>query len=235
MRILAIGAHPDDIEIACSGTLAKCAARGDKVFVCHVSNGDLGHVIIPPEELGEMRKAEAKAAGALAGIEVLWGGCHDVKIYADDKSARDKLVDVIRYAQPDLIITHNPDDYMPDHTAVSKLVYDASFAASVPGYKTEKDLPASKLTPIYYMDTLAGVNFQPELYVDVSEFIDKKIDMLECHKSQLEWMREHDHIDFADMVRTCSRYRGYQCGADYAEGFIVCKAYLKGTTERLLP
>jgi LmbE family N-acetylglucosaminyl deacetylase len=124
---------------------------------------------------------------------------------------------------------------MPDHTAVSKLVYDASFAASVPGYKTEKDLPASKLTPIYYMDTLAGVNFQPELYVDVSEFIDKKIEMLECHKSQLEWMREHDHIDFADMVRTCSRYRGYQCGADYAEGFIVCKAYLKGTTERLLP
>ena len=121
MRILAIGAHPDDIEIACSGTLAKCAARGDKVFVCHVSNGDLGHVIIPPEELGEMRKGEAKAAGALAGIEVLWGGCHDVRIYADDKETRDKLVDVIRYAQPDLIITHNPDDYMPDHTAVSKL------------------------------------------------------------------------------------------------------------------
>jgi LmbE family N-acetylglucosaminyl deacetylase len=235
MRILAIGAHPDDIEIACSGTLAKCAARGDQVFVCHVSNGDLGHVIIPPEELGIMRQNEAKTAGALAGIEVLWGGCNDLKIYADDKATRDKLVDIIRYAQPDLIITHNPDDYMPDHTAVSKLVFDASFAASVPRYKTEKDLPASELTPIYYMDTLAGVNFQPELYVDVTDFIDKKIEMLECHKSQLEWMREHDHIDFADMVRTCSRYRGYQCGADYAEGVVVCKAYLKGTTERLLP
>ena len=55
------------------------------------------------------------------------------------------------------------------------------------------------------------------------------------HHSQLDWMREHDHIDFADLVRTCSRYRGYQCGAAYAEGFRMCKAYLKGTTRRLLP
>ena len=75
-----------------------------------------------------------------------------------------------------------------------------------------------------------GVNF-----VDISDEIDIKIQMLECHHSQLDWMREHDHIDFADMVRTCSRYRGYQCGAEYAEGFKMCKAYLKGTTKRLLP
>jgi LmbE family N-acetylglucosaminyl deacetylase len=85
------------------------------------------------------------------------------------------------------------------------------------------------------MDTLAGVNFVPDEFVDISEEIDLKIEMLECHHSQLDWMREHDHIDFADMVRTCSRYRGYQCGAAYAEGFKMCKAYLKGTTKRLLP
>lgn len=69
----------------------------------------------------------------------------------------------------------------------------------------------------------------------ISDEIDLKIEMLECHESQLVWMREHDGIDFADMVRTCSRYRGYQCGADYAEGFKLCKAYLKGTAKRLLP
>ena len=59
MRVLAIGAHPDDIEIACAGTLAKCVKRGDKVFVCHLSTGNLGHVIIPPDELTVMRANEA--------------------------------------------------------------------------------------------------------------------------------------------------------------------------------
>ena len=62
-----------------------------------------------------------------------------------------------------------------------------------------------------------------------------KLQMLECHESQVVWMRDHDGIDFPDMVKTCSRYRGYQCGAEYAEGFKQCQVYLKGTTKRLLP
>ena len=234
MRVLAIGAHPDDIEIACSGTLAKCVKRGDTVIVCHVSTGDLGHVVIPPDELTVIRANEAKKAGALAGIEVICAGFHDLQIFDNNQEARDKIVDIIQYADPDLIITHNPDDYMPDHTAVSRLVFDASFTATLPNYKSKYGKPA-KLVPIYYMDTLAGVNFNPTEYVDISEEIDLKIQMLECHESQLVWMREHDGIDFADMVRTCSRYRGYQCNAAYAEGFRPCQVYLKGTTKRLLP
>ena len=234
MRVLAIGAHPDDIELACSGTLAKCVKRGDTVIVCHVSSGNLGHVVIPPDELQVIRANEAKKAGAMAGIEVIWGGFHDLDIYDNNKEARDKLVDVIKYANPDFIITHSPDDYMPDHTAVSRLVFDASFTATLPNYKSKYTGPA-KLVPIYYMDTLAGVNFNPTEYVDISEEIDLKMDMLECHESQLVWMREHDNIDFADMVRTCSKYRGYQCGVEYAEGFTQCQVYLKGTTKRLLP
>ena len=59
--------------------------------------------------------------------------------------------------------------------------------------------------------------------------------MLNCHESQLVWMREHDGIDFADMVKTCSRYRGYQCGVGYAEGFRQAQYYLKGAAQRLLP
>lgn len=234
MRVLAIGAHPDDVEIACSGTLAKCVKRGDKVIVCHASSGNLGHVIIPPDELRVIRANEAKKAGALAGIEVISAGFDDLDIFDNNKESRDKIVDVIRYADPDFIITHNPDDYMPDHTAVSRLVFDASFTASLPNYASKYKEPA-KLVPIYYMDTLAGVGFLPTEYVDISEEIDLKIRMLECHESQLVWMREHDGIDFADMVKTCSRYRGYQCGAAYAEGFRECRAYLKGTTKRLLP
>jgi len=241
MNILAIGCHPDDVEIACAGTLAKCVKRGDKVIVCHVSTGNLGHVVIPPDELAVIRANEAKKAGSLAGIEVICAGFNDLAIYDNNKEARDKIVDVIRYADPDVIITHNPDDYMPDHTAVSRLVFDASFTATLPNYtdyphvySSENGAPA-KLVPIYYMDTLAGVNFNPTEYVDISDVIDLKIEMLECHESQLVWMREHDGIDFADMVKTCSRYRGYQCGAEYAEGFRQCQAYLKGPYKRYLP
>lgn len=234
MRVLAIGAHPDDIEIACSGTLAKCVQRGDKVTVCHLSSGNLGHEIIPPDELRKIRAEEAKTAGMLAGIEVFCGGFDDLDIYSSSKEAMDKVVDIIREVNPDFIITHGNNDYMPDHNEVSKLVFDASFAATVPNYKTKVNKVA-KLVPIYYMDNLAGVGFEPTEFVDISEQIDLKIQMLECHKSQLEWMREHDGIDFADMVKTCSKYRGYQCGVAYAEGFRQCGVYLKGTAKRLLP
>ena len=100
-----------------------------------------------------------------------------------------------------------------------------------------EDVRKAKLknVEVKILDTLCGVNFVQDEFVDITDEIDLKIQMLECHHSQLDWMREHDHIDFADMVRTCSKYRGYQCGAAYAEGFKMCKAYLKGTTKRLLP
>ncbi len=232
--VLAITTHPDDMEINCAGTLLKCKARGDRVVVCHLCSGDLGHEIIQPKELARIRAEEAQQSGKIGGFEVFWGGFGDVDIYADNKEARDKVVDVIRRVNPDFIITHDPNDYMPDHVATSKLVFDASFAATVPHYRTNVASPA-RLVPIYYMDNLAGVNFMPTEYVDVSEHIDTKLAMLECHASQVVWMRDHDNIDFPDMVKTCCRYRGYQCGADYAEAFRMCQAYLKGTCQRFLP
>lgn len=234
MNVLAIGCHPDDIEIACAGTLAKYVNSGHQVTVCHVANGNLGHEIIPPEELRSLRREEAKHAGALAGIQVVTCDIGDVMVYEGSKEQRDRLVDVIRAVQPEVIITHSPGDYMPDHVAVSRLVFDASFAASVPHYMTGISNKAA-ITPIYYMDTLAGVNFTPTAYVDISDTIDLKLKMLECHESQLKWMRDHDHIDFAEFVKTCSRFRGLQCGAQYAEAFTECYAWPKVTTRRLLP
>ena len=98
MNVLAIGAHPDDVEIACSGTLAKCVKRGDRVVVCHASTGNLGHVIIPPDELTKIRAAEAERAGKMAGIEVIGGMFDDLDIFDNNKAARDKIIDVIKYA-----------------------------------------------------------------------------------------------------------------------------------------
>ena len=85
------------------------------------------------------------------------------------------------------------------------------------------------------MDALTGAGFIPTEYVDISDTIDLKLEALACHKSQIDWMLEHDNIDFLDMVKTCSRVRGYQCGADYAEGFRANINYLRMTTKRLLP
>lgn len=111
MRVLAVGAHPDDVEIVCSGTLAKCVKRGDQVIVCHVSTGNQGHKLIMPDELRKIRAEEARRAGALAGIEVICAGLDDAEVFDNNKFTRDKMVDVIRYANPDFIITHNPAIY----------------------------------------------------------------------------------------------------------------------------
>ena len=175
--VLAITCHPDDMEIACAGTLLKCKQRGDRVVVCHLSSGNLGHEVIPPDELTVMRSNEAKKSAEIGDFEIMYGGFDDLEIYADNKESRDKVVDIIKQVDPDFIITHSPDDYMPDHTAVSRLVFDACFTATLPNYHTKTEGRA-RLVPLYYMDTLAGVNFNPTEYVDVSEFIDKKLEML---------------------------------------------------------
>ncbi len=234
MNVLAICCHPDDAEINCIGTLLKCVARGDNVTVCHVCNGNMGHEIISPEELREMRAQEAQNAGAMGGIKVVTCDIGDLRVYGDNPEHRDKVVDVIREAQPDFIITHAPNDYMPDHVAVSQLAFDAAFTASCAHYETSVPGKAG-VTPIYYMDNLAGVGTLPTEYVDVTEFIDQKLEMLECHVSQIKWMRDHDGIDFPEFVKTCSRYRGLQCGVQYAEAFTQCLAWPKIVPARLLP
>ncbi len=234
MNVLAIGCHPDDIEVSCAGTLVKYATAGHAVTVCHVANGDLGHAVIMPDELRVIRAKEAINAGAAAGIKVMTCDIGDITVYEGDRRQRDRVVDVIRMVKPDVIITHSPDDYMPDHVAVSRLVFDASFAASVPHYGTA--VPgAAPITPLYYMDTLAGVGFVPTEYVDITDTVEKKLLMLECHESQMKWMRDHDNIDFAEFVRVCARFRGLQSGVKYAEAFTQCYAWPKITTKRFLP
>lgn len=232
MNVLAIGCHPDDVEMSCSGTLIKCLKRGDKVTVCHVANGNMGHEVISPEELREIRIQEAKNAGKVAGYDVVTLDIGDLLVDDADMKQRDKVVELIRKVKPDFIITHSPNDYMPDHRAVSKLVFDASFVSSVPHYGNGG---AAELTPVYYMDNTAGMNFMPTEYVDISEEIELKMEALECHESQLKWMRDHDNIDFAEFVRAVSRFRGLQANTQYAEAFSQEFSWPKITTKRLLP
>ena len=234
MNILAITAHPDDMEELCGGTLLKCKQRGDNVTVCHVCNGNMGHEIIMPDELRAMRRKEALNASALGGFNCVTCDVGDLMVNSGDMEQRNMIVDVIREAQPDVIITHDPSDYCSDHTEVSKHVFAAAFSATVPHYKTKVDKVAP-LAVIYYADTYTGLNFIPTEYVDISDVIDTKLKMIDCHESQILWLKEHDGIDYHETVLACTRYRGLQAGVQYAEGFRQCLVSPRVCAKRLLP
>lgn len=235
MVVLAVGCHPDDLEIGCGGTLARYVLQGHNVVMCHVANGDLGHAVLMPEELRATRIVEAENAGKIIGaLEVVNIDVHDLVVDSKDPDTIEKMVALVRRVKPDVIITHNPTDYMRDHQEVSRLVYDASFCATVPHFHPQ--YPAHGVfPPIYYMDTLAGIDFQPQEYVDITDTIEIKLKALDCHESQIKWMVEHDKIDFLDFARTVSKFRGLQCNATYAEGFRKCEVWPRLTTKRLLP
>lgn len=233
MRVLAIGAHPDDLEILCGGTLARFRAQGDDVVMCHVANGNLGHTEIPRDELREMRREEAKRAAAVIGAESVTLDIDDLDVFAD-RSSRVQMVDVIRRAGPDLMIVPSPEDYMVDHVVSSQLAVDAGFVATLPQYVTDVDVHF-RLTPIYFADTLAGVRFEPEEYVDISSVEKIKREMIACHESQAQWLKEHDHIDYVEFAMRQSAFRGVQCGVAYAEGFRLHRVWGRIPTKRFLP
>ena len=234
MNVLAIVCHPDDMEIGCGGTLLRCAKRGDKVTVCHVANGNMGHMVIMPPELREIRIAEAKRSGDLGGFTTVTCDIGDLTVNASDKSQIDRLVKIIRDADPDLIITHAPNDYMNDHVETSKMAFYASFSATCPHYEPQLG-KACKVTPIYYMEPAGHMDFTPTEYVDITDELETKLQMLACHESQLVWLQDHDDSDVMENTRVAARFRGLQCGCKYAEGFRPCTTDLRMTTKRLLP
>ena len=234
MKVLAVGAHPDDLEILCGGTLARFAQDGHEVVMCHVSRGDRGSFVHTSEEISGIRSEEARRAAEICGAEATTLGQSDGDVNAADPKQRRLMIDLVRETQPELIITHHPGDYMGDHNETSKLVFDCSFHATLPLLETTKP-NYRNVTPIYYMDTLMGLGFQPTEYVDVSAVIDTKTAMLEAHQSQLTWLRDHDGVDIVEQMRAVSRFRGLQCGVAYAEGFISCLTWLRPRTRRLLP
>jgi LmbE family N-acetylglucosaminyl deacetylase len=233
MRILAVGAHPDDIEILCGGTIAKYAARGDQVFNLVVTNGDMGHKIISPEELAVIRAEEARRAAETLGAEFKILGEPDEWLFHDQRT-RLLMIEAIRWANPDVIITHAPEDYHPDHRACSDIVFGASFLSTLPHIETEHP-HQEQIATLIYSDTLAGTNFLPEEYVDITEMLETKVAALMCHESQVVWLREHDNLDVAQFVRGLAQTRGQQCGVAYAEGFRTAKIWPRLKPCRLLP
>ena len=235
MNVLGIGCHPDDLEIACGGTMRKYVEQGADVWLCHVANGCQGHVIIEPGPLAEIRAQEAENGGRIVGAKQVFNlNVDDLKVDSHDDAVLDALADIVRFVRPDVIITHNDVDYMQDHVETSRLAVNASFCSGI-SHRPRAYEPYWSFIPVFFMDTLAGVGFEPSHYVDITEQIETKMRALNCHESQIKWMLEHDGIDFADMVKTCSKYRGYQCGVGFAEAFRPYNVYPRHSTKRILP
>ena len=233
MNILAVGAHPDDLEIECGGTLAKYALRGDKVFMASLTNGNMGHPKVKPEEMAKIRKAELEKSASLIGAEVIWIGVDD-ELSEINVETRLKIVDAIRYAKPDVILTHGSGDYHVDHRNAGQLVFEAAPLACV--YNIKREYPKLEKQPlIYYMDNIAGIGFMPDEFVDITDTIEIKKNMFKCHESQVGWMEEASSFDFIDVVETVAKFRGYNSGVKYAEGFKRLNAWYRGTACRVLP
>ena len=201
--------------------------------MCHACDGNKGSMEKTSQEIAAIRRQEAIKSANIIGAVSLWGGFHDDEVVCDLES-RLRMTDVIRQADPDVIITHHPDDYMTDHVTVSKLVFEAAYLATVPLVKTVN--PNTENVPVlYYMDTLAGINFTPSEYVDISATIDIKVRMMRTMKSQLGWLKAMHNSDAEDYVRTVAKFRGFQAGVPFAESFVHRPLYPAGLTNRVLP
>jgi LmbE family N-acetylglucosaminyl deacetylase len=235
MNILAVGAHPDDIELLCAGTLARYAEQGHTVFMAAFTCGNMGDLKVPPDELGRRRNIEAEASAAILGARLLWPAITDELVFPDEAQRR-VMIDLLRQADPDVVFTHSPTDYHPDHRYVAQLVFDSYFQKGLPHLPGQAQ-PACRFAraQVYYMDNLAGIGFLPTEYVDITATMATKRRMLECHQSQVKPMRELAQADLLGIMETQARFRGLAAGCQYAEGFCRLEAFQRGLTRRVLP
>ena len=226
-RVLAVGAHPDDVEFMCSGTLKLMKDKGWDVHIGVIANGNCGSMVDSPEEITRIRRHEAINAAKLLEAEFYPLGELDFGISFDDRT-KAKVTELIRMVDPIVVFTHPHEDYMCDHEVTSSLVQMACFGAPIPNYFTNATMPSPrtyKIPCLYYWSPLDGKdiygNFVPQsIHVNISNVISFKADLLACHKSQGDWLLEQHGIDaYIEMMKSTARLYGENCGFEYAEGF----------------
>ncbi|MGO9463105.1 MAG: PIG-L deacetylase family protein [Isosphaeraceae bacterium] len=227
ISVLALHAHPDDVEFQCAGTLALLRELGCDVTIATMTPGDCGSAEHDAEAISAIRREEARASAALIGATYVCLEFRDLAIFNDDDSRR-RVTESIRRARPEIILTAPPADYIADHEMTSLLVRDACFAASCPNYATRQWEPApslEKIPHLYFVDPLEGTDRRgrpvpPDFYVDVSGVFPMKRDMLACHASQRNWLlRQHGIDEYLEMQARWGARRGAEVGVAQAEVF----------------
>jgi LmbE family N-acetylglucosaminyl deacetylase len=184
LRIIAFGAHPDDCELQAGGTAALWAAQGHHVLFVSVSNGDIGHWREARRPLARRRKAEVEAAHKVLGIQGKILDIHDGEVMPTLENRR-TITRLIREWKADLVLSHRPNDYHPDHRYTGVLVQDAAYMVTVP--KFCPDTPHLQKNPafFYFPDRFQKPNpFQPDVIVSIDSVIEKKLDALSIMESQ---------------------------------------------------
>jgi LmbE family N-acetylglucosaminyl deacetylase len=226
-KVLALHAHPDDIEFQCAGTLILLREAGCELTIATMTPGDCGSAVHDAEAIAAIRREEAAAAAAMIGARYICLEFRDLAIFNDDESRR-RVTEVLRRVAPSIILTAPPSDYIADHEMTSLLVRDACFAASCPNYATRQWDPAVPLVEIphlYFVHPVEGRDrdgraVPVDFHVDVSRVFDTKRQMLACHASQRDWlMRQHGIDEYLAMQERWGGIVGAEIGVAQAEAF----------------
>ena len=228
---LSLLAHPDDAEMQCAGTLIRLADAGWEIHIATVANGDCGTATLSKAEIAAIRLKEGAAAAAKLGATYHCLDEPDVNVVFDKPTLR-KVTDLFRRVAPSLVFAHPRHDYMLDHESVHTLARAAAFSYAIPNASTLPLIDGSAIPWLYYCDPIEGRDpytgefVSPTTYVDISQQINRKIEMLVCHASQREWLRAHHGMD--EYVETLKRFgseRGKQIGVQYAEAFVLHRGH----------
>ncbi len=201
-KVLVAGAHPDDPESGCGGTIARYVQAGSEVVAFYLTRGEAGIAGKSHEEAAQIRTAEAERACAILGARARFGTQVDGDTHVD-RAAYTAMRALFAEERPDLVLTHWPVDTHPDHRAVSLLVYDAW-------------LRMGRKAALYYFEVLSGEQtqvFRPTDYVDISAVSERKREACYVHASQqpAEWYPIHERM---------SRFRGLEHRCEQAEAFL---------------
>ncbi len=222
----AIAAHPDDIEFFMSGTLILLKDAGYEIHYMNVANGCCGTTEYDAATIARLRRGEAIDAARSIGAVFHESLCDDLAIFYDRPTLA-KVAAVMREVAPEIVLTHSPADYMEDHMNVSRLAVTAAFSRGMPNFPVDppRDIVDQNVTvyhaqPFSHRDPLRRL-VEPDLFVDVSPVVERKVAMLACHVTQKKWLDESQgHDSYLETLRQLDRECGAMSGKfEYAEGW----------------
>jgi N-acetylglucosamine malate deacetylase 1 len=225
--VLSLLAHPDDAEFLCAGSLIRLAKEhGWEVHIASMTPGNCGSMELPAEQIANLRRKEGARAASLIGATYHCVEERDLLIFYAERPL-ERVTQLLRQVQPRVVLTHSPADYMLDHEMTSTLTRAAAFAAAVPNFLADRNMPPplAHIPHLYYCDAIEGKDpfgreIEPGFRIDISGVIGLKADMLAAHASQREWLMKHHGMDqYTESMKDWSGHRGAQAGVAFAEGF----------------
>lgn len=223
LDILAFGAHPDDVELGCGGTIAKEISLGKKVGIVDLTRGELG-----TRGTAEIRDQEANAAAKILGVSVRENLNMRDGFFVNDESHQLEIIKMIRKYRPEIVLCNAIDDRHIDHGKGSKLVSDACFLSGLIKIETIVDSQLQEAwRPKLVYHYIQWKNIEPDFVVDISGFTDKKAEAIMAYGSQFYNPNTNEPAtpiatkNFLDSVHYRAQDLGRLIGTDYAEGFTV--------------